>query len=193
MIRGFQQRDPPAACRHRSGPGAAFMLAGMGLLAACETTSVTRSARFGDEDFATWAAARDNLPAELHGHLPPQEDVLLRSLYPRRASVEVASLAPIVPKPADERMVMFINPAELPPDRDLCAGSVGFQSRPQVGRYTDVAAALCRGDKVVSVATGHVLTSGQTEAQMARSFKTITDTLFYALIPGYNDPDKYYY
>jgi hypothetical protein len=160
------------------------------LLAGCGTTIVSsRDPSNADPD--QWRTAAPSLPVELHGTVPGDAETALASLFPPAPDLQYASLGPIALPDLGKRIVLYVNPAQLPAASELCGQSDQFRPGEQTGRFANVTAALCDGPAVISSVQGYALTSQQTAEGLRRSLGVIQAGLFDALEPGATDPDQY--
>ncbi len=123
------------------------------LLGACSST-ITGSDRLADADMDRWAAVVNDLPVELHGRVPDYSGQQLAALFPKTVNAEYASLGPVQLDTAAQRIVLYINERNLPPNADLCRRIANPEPDMQPGGLARVTAALCDGPETISVATG---------------------------------------
>jgi hypothetical protein len=160
------------------------------LLGACGTT-ITASADPSAAPASAWADYR-RLPVELHGAVPGHTQAQLAASFAAYHAPQYASLDGVASVGASRRVVLFVNPSATPQDGSLCDGGALFQPGTQTGRSATVTGALCDGTRVISTASGYILTRDQTAAGVATNLNIIRDQLYQSLFPGANDPGRYY-
>jgi hypothetical protein len=160
------------------------------LLGGCASTTVTGSSDPSGAPASAWADY-DRLPVELHGTVQGHTKAELAALFPADHRPEYAVLGDLPPAPG-RRMVLYVNPAQMPPQSELCSNSHAFRRGPQAGGSAFATGALCDGPKVISVASAYVLTRDQSPQGLAYNFSSVRDQLYLSLFPGATDPDRYF-
>ena len=162
------------------------------LLGGCEaSTTVTGSVNPSRAQPAAWADY-DQLPVELHGVIPSRTKPQLAALFPPAPRRQVATLGDVPVESGTRRMVLYVNPAAMPPAEDLCSDAAAFRRGAQEGESAHVTGALCDGNKLITRASGRVLTADQTDAGLRKDFQIIRDQLYQALFFGANTTYRYY-
>jgi hypothetical protein len=160
------------------------------LLGGCATTTVTGTTNPSGAQASAWSNY-DSLPVELHGTVPGRTEGQLASLFPADPQPQYAAIGDLPLQPPGRRMVLYVNPARMPPNSALCSDSTVFQSGPQSGKSAYVEGALCDGPKLISTANGYVLAKDASPHRLAQNFGVIRDQLYQVLFPGRSDPDWY--
>jgi hypothetical protein len=161
------------------------------LLGGCALTTVTSSSNPSRAAASAWADY-DTLPVELHGVVPGETKAQLAALFPPYHAPQYAALGDLPRADTGRRMVLFVNPVAALPRAELCEGRGRFERAVQQGRSAYVQGALCDGGRVISTASGYVLTRDMTPKELSHDFATIRDQLYQSLFPGANNPDMYF-
>ena len=178
--------------RGRARSALRVLLPAAALLGGCASTTISSSANPSRAPASDWSDYA-TLPVELHGVVPGRSKAELAALFPPYHQPQYAALGDLPAANTGRRMVLFVNPATLPPTSDLCEGRGQFQRGVQPGESAYVTGALCDGTRVISTASGYVLTANMNPKDLAYNFKIIRDQLYQSLFPGANDPSRYYY
>ena len=162
------------------------------LLGGCEAaTTVTGSVNPSRAQPAAWADY-DQLPVELHGVIPNRTKPQLAALFPPAPRRQVAALGDVPVDGGTRRMVLYVNPASLPAPADLCSNGAAFRRGAQQGESAHVTGALCDGNRLITRASGRVLTADQSDAGLRKDFQIIRDQLYQSLYFGANTTYRYY-
>jgi hypothetical protein len=117
------------------------------------------------------------LPVEIHGSIPGVSAPQLEAVFPAGAGSAL-------------RIVLYLNPARMPPDSTLCDNGGDFIAGHQPGRYAFMVGALCNGTAVITYATANILAGGITPQQIAGHLEMMRLQLYQALTPGNNHPER---
>jgi len=170
---------------------AAVALPALLLLGGCASpTTVLSSAnpsRLPASDWTDYAS----LPVAVRGVVPGRTKAQLAAVFPAYQTAQYASLGNL-PSTEERRMVLYVNPADHLADEGLCNGRSDFRRGGQDGNSAFVVGALCDGTHVVTRATAYILTKDQSSSELAYNFRMIRDQLYQSLIPGSNDPGRYF-
>jgi hypothetical protein len=119
------------------------------------------------------------LPVRMRGSTPGIAPAQLEGFFPQGAG-------------NGRRIVLYLNPARMPADADLCSRGDEFMPGPQPGRYGFVVGALCNGQTTITYATANILASGLTAPEVAAHLEMMRLQLYQALTPGNNHPERLY-
>ena len=163
------------------------------LLSGCEAaTTVTGSVNPSRAQPSAWADY-NQLPVELHGVIPNRTKPQLAALFPPAPLQQVVALGPVPVDAYPRRIVLYVNPAALPAPDDLCSNGAAFRRGGQHGESAQVTGALCDGKRLISRASGYVLTENQSDDGLRKDFQIIRDQLYQSLFFGANSTNRYYH
>ena len=151
------------------------------LLSSCGTM-ITNHANLSGQAPAQWRDVA-RLPVELHGSIARRSEADLALILSASSSPLAAFNDPPPMAGGEKRVVMLVNPTNVPASTAICDTAKGFHSGIQEGPRATVSGALCDGRTVISVVTGSVPTKNQSSDELVASFGKVRDELYWTLYP----------